>query len=59
MLGDQKEGEKQATPPIEKWKGCTCIIMNMVGPNGRCLKDQMPKSKPMLMGGEGAKKVIK
>jgi hypothetical protein len=25
--------------------------MNRVGPNGRCLKDQMPKSKPKVNGG--------
>jgi hypothetical protein len=33
--------------------------MNRVGSNGRCLKDQTPKSKPKLMGGERAKEEIK
>jgi hypothetical protein len=28
------------------------------GPNGRCLKDLMPKSKCMLLGGKGAKEEI-
>jgi hypothetical protein len=29
------------------------------GPNGRCLKDLMPKFKRRLLGGEGGKKEIK
>jgi len=28
-------------------------------PNGRCLKDLMPKSKRKLLGGKGAKEEIK
>ncbi len=57
MLGDQKEGEKQAAPPIKKQKGCACPIINEVGPNRKFSKDLTPKSKPRPFGGEkGLKK---
>jgi hypothetical protein len=40
-------------------KGCTCTNTIEEGPNGRCLKDPKPKSKPRMLGGEGAKEEIK
>jgi hypothetical protein len=52
VLNDQKESEKQATPPVEEWKGCMCIIVTKEGPNGRCSKDVSSRSKPRLLGGK-------
>lgn len=52
MLGIQKEGEKQVTPPIKEQKGCACTVTNEVGPNGKSSKDLTPKSKPRPFGGE-------
>ncbi len=58
MLGDQEEGEKQTTPPVDEQKGCVCTSMAKEGPNGSCSKDSTSKSKPKLLRGEGAKEEI-
>jgi hypothetical protein len=39
--------------------GCVCTNATKEDPNGRYLKDLMPKSKPRSMGGEEAKGEIK
>jgi hypothetical protein len=52
MLGGQEQG-KQAALPVEERKGCAFSNVAKEGPNGRCSKDLMPKSKPKPLGGKG------
>jgi hypothetical protein len=52
VLSNQKEGEKQVTPPTKKQKGCVCTDAVGEGPNGRHSKDLTPKFKLRPLGGE-------